>query len=241
MRFSVTLAVAVALSASALTPAALADPPDPVVVYRDTGHAAYFCEYEPSESGDSPDIVVVYHPDKGKQILYTLPDDSGFWDAISRLKPGTAITYDLEVSYMHNESGGGMFTYVGMSAFRLDPNTAAATSGCRTPDDTDGWQDRKYVGSVKGFFCGYEPSPVVGVPAAVAVAVGKGIYRISWVPNLFEQDGISAIPRDSPLDIDIAVMVSHDPKGYDLLPVVFLADFRNVGPPSPGACGNGAR
>lgn len=238
MRFAFVLAACAAANIVATAIGALAQEPEPdqgyVNLFESSGHAAFFCEYEPSSFGGRPDQILVYN-DKGKFSLDFSADNDSL--DLERLKPGTPIKYDLTVDYVFSDNYSEWYPHIGMTAIGPNSDAAAAPSGCSTPDEPA----IGYTGSVRGFFCGFEPSTGGGAPARVSVATGKGVYRITSAQNMLQLDELKAIPRDSPFDFDIAVSVQLDPNGNSLMPTVYLVDYRNIGTPSPGACARGTK
>ncbi|MDR3153246.1 MAG: hypothetical protein LBW85_03005 [Deltaproteobacteria bacterium] len=114
----------------AAAPEAAAQVPNTVVVYQDAELQGIFCQFEESESGDNPPWISLAN-DKGQQSLSVLAENEQDYNVFTALTPGTPVIYALKVIYLYDESGGGMFTYVGPSKIRKDSARAADASACR--------------------------------------------------------------------------------------------------------------
>ncbi|MDR1313966.1 MAG: hypothetical protein LBQ12_09790 [Deltaproteobacteria bacterium] len=164
--------------------------PDPLVVYRDTGHVAAFCGYQASESGDDPDTVYMLDNDlasgEGRFVFNPSFADPGDWDRISRVKTGTLLKYNLSVvySYLSPELGGdgGMETRALLEAFELE-----------SPGDADLCETNisvraAYSHKTGGYFCGNERGASSGGDAGVAlIGTRSGVFRMKlseYLPDI---------------------------------------------------------
>ncbi|MDR1312487.1 MAG: hypothetical protein LBQ12_02045 [Deltaproteobacteria bacterium] len=220
-----------AAAAALIQPSRASAQPDPVTVYADGGQAAFFCSYHEEPESDAPRYAVVANG-TGKQIIFTGFGSSDVNLSLSRLKPGTAITFDLNVTYEYDELSDSMSASSFMTAFAPAPGTEASPGLCAT----GGEGSVDYAGdNVLGIFCGYEPGGD-GSPARATVQAGKGLHRVGLALDTAKTALLAEIPRETFFRYDLQVKNQLDPEGLELMPTVSLTDIRDVGEPSPGGC-----
>jgi hypothetical protein len=201
-------------------------------VYADDQQGAYFCEYVESESGDNPPYAVVTTGTRKSVIDARLATTKDYRN-LSRLKPGTAITFDLNVTYGYDESGGGMQATSFMTAFALNPEDEGPPGVCRQP----GEESLDYTGVyILGIFCGYEPGEG-GAPGQVSVQAGKGLQRMAVSLDAAKTAQLASIARETFFYYDLQVKRQFSPDGSQLPPIVSMTDIRQAaGEPAPGGC-----
>jgi hypothetical protein len=78
--------------------------------YSAADEIGFFCSFEPSESGDNPDVISVTNS-KGFFYLHgSLSSEE--WDLVTKMVIDTPIKFDIDVISTYNESGEGFETYV---------------------------------------------------------------------------------------------------------------------------------
>ncbi|MDR1038422.1 MAG: hypothetical protein LBT40_18190 [Deltaproteobacteria bacterium] len=221
-----TIASAAILLTVALTPLALAQPEE-LVVFEDTGQTATYCSYYESETGDNPDVVYIRTP-KGDMGLSTFFPELKDFDLFKTLKPGTPINFSYMVVYIFNESGGGMYPYVGASEIKQAGGPVDA-SACQYFDENATIEYS--ADKVTGHFCGYKAG-TGGAADTVSIKTGKGVYDVTpRMDGLEKMKTLSETAVGTPLSYNMQVV-----KFDDSPPIVVLSSYDTTGEPVAGAC-----
>jgi hypothetical protein len=103
---------------------------EPRVLYESaTDDVGYFCSYEPSPSGDSPDTALISN-DNGAYYLSLSLDEAG-WDLVTTQKKDTPVSFRVAVISYYNESGGDYFESVFMT--NIKKTGEPRPGSCKTP------------------------------------------------------------------------------------------------------------
>jgi hypothetical protein len=90
----------------------------PTTLYETSNQDGFFCEFSPSESGDSPDVVDIAH--NGKRYALSLAvETENEYKLVSSLKPNVPINYDIRVTSYWDESGGEQVTAIFLTKVKV--------------------------------------------------------------------------------------------------------------------------
>jgi hypothetical protein len=72
------------------------------LLYNSSDETGFFCSFEPSESGDNPDSVLVTNQ-KGVFYLFVGHLSEEEWSLVATMNADTPIKYDVQVIFDYNE------------------------------------------------------------------------------------------------------------------------------------------